>query len=110
MKIRIVVAAHKPYSMPQDPVYLPVQAGSALHEPLGFTGDDSGDEDDCDEAADRRRPGLHDDRRGDEEDCQDEHLDTRTCTVDDAGARDVEPQGDTGGTDHSSARLSIRSM
>ena len=43
MKIRIVVAAHKPYSMPQDPVYLPVQAGSALHEPLGFTGDDSGE-------------------------------------------------------------------
>ncbi len=29
--------------MPQDPVYLPVQAGSALHEPLGFTGDDSGE-------------------------------------------------------------------
>ena len=43
MKIRIVVAAHKPYSMPQDPVYLPVQAGRALHEPLGFTGDDSGE-------------------------------------------------------------------
>ena len=43
MKTRIVVAAHKPYPMPQDPVYLPVQAGSALHEPLGFTGDDSGE-------------------------------------------------------------------
>ena len=43
MKTRIVVAAHKPYHMPQDPVYLPVQAGSALHEPLGFTGDDSGE-------------------------------------------------------------------
>ena len=41
MKIRIVVAVHKPYPMPQDPVYLPVQAGRALHEPLGFTGDDS---------------------------------------------------------------------
>ena len=43
MKTRIVVAVHKPYPMPQDPVYLPVQAGSALHEPLGFTGDDSGE-------------------------------------------------------------------
>ena len=43
MKTRIVVAAHKPYPMPQDPVYLPVQAGSALHEPLGLTGDDSGE-------------------------------------------------------------------
>ena len=43
MKTRIVVAVHKPSPMPQDPVYLPVQAGSALHEPLGLTGDDSGE-------------------------------------------------------------------
>ncbi len=43
MKTRIVVAVHKPYPTPQDPVYLPVQAGRALHEPLGFTRDDSGE-------------------------------------------------------------------
>ena len=43
MRIQIVVAAHKLYPMPRDPVYLPVQAGRALHEPLGFTGDNSGE-------------------------------------------------------------------
>ena len=43
MRIQIVVAAHKIYPMPRDPVYLPVQAGRALHEPLGFTGDNSGE-------------------------------------------------------------------
>ena len=43
MKTQIVVAVHKPYPMPQDPLYLPVQAGRALHASLGFTGDDSGE-------------------------------------------------------------------
>ena len=43
MKTQIVVAVHKPYPMPRDQLYLPVQAGRALHESLGFTGDDSGD-------------------------------------------------------------------
>ncbi len=43
MKIQIVVAAHKPYRMPKDPVYLPVQAGRALHEPLAWQGDDTGE-------------------------------------------------------------------
>ena len=43
MKTQIVVAVHKPYPMPADPLYLPVQAGRALHESLGFTGDNSGD-------------------------------------------------------------------
>lgn len=41
--IRVVVAAHKPYRMPEDPVYLPVQVGAAGKEPLGFTRDDTGD-------------------------------------------------------------------
>ena len=43
MKTQIVVAVHKPYPMPQDPLYLPVQGGRALHTSLGFTGDDSGE-------------------------------------------------------------------
>ena len=30
MNLRVVVAAHKPYWMPADPVYLPVQAGAVL--------------------------------------------------------------------------------
>ena len=43
MNLQIVVAAHKSYRMPEDPVYLPVQAGRALHEPLPWQGDDTGD-------------------------------------------------------------------
>lgn len=40
--IRVVVATHKEYRMPKDPMYLPVQAGRAIHSPLPYTGDDSG--------------------------------------------------------------------
>ena len=43
MKIQIVVAVHREYRMPDDPLYLPVQAGRALHAPLNFLGDDSGE-------------------------------------------------------------------
>jgi len=44
MQLKIIVAAHKPYFMPADPVYVPVQAGAALSTPLpGYTGDDSGE-------------------------------------------------------------------
>ena len=43
VRIKLIVAAHKEYRMPEDPLYLPVQAGSALHEALGYTGDDSGE-------------------------------------------------------------------
>lgn len=41
----IAVAAHKPYRMPQDSVYLPIQVGKALHPDvaLGFVSDDTGD-------------------------------------------------------------------
>lgn len=47
-RITIAVAAHKPYRMPTDPVYLPLHVGRALHPELadqmaGFTGDDTGD-------------------------------------------------------------------
>ncbi len=44
MTIRMLVAAHKEYRMPADPMYLPIQvgrAGSTLD--LGFQGDDTGD-------------------------------------------------------------------
>ena len=43
MKTTIIVAAHKEYPMPSDLLYLPVQAGRALHAPLPYTGDDSGE-------------------------------------------------------------------
>ena len=44
MDIKVVVAAHKPYRMPEDPMYIPVQAGKALNDPIeGYTGDDTGD-------------------------------------------------------------------
>ena len=42
--LRVVVAAHKPYAMPDDPVYLPLQVGAAGREPIaGFARDDEGD-------------------------------------------------------------------
>lgn len=45
-ELKIVVAAHKPYWMPDDPCYLPVWVGAALRdarEPEGWARDDSGD-------------------------------------------------------------------
>ena len=43
MEIRICVATHKEYPMPSDPVYLPIQAGAAIHGRLPYTGDDTGE-------------------------------------------------------------------
>lgn len=43
MDIKILVAAHKPYWMPDDDVYLPIQAGAAGKESLGWQRDDEGD-------------------------------------------------------------------
>lgn len=43
MEIRIIVAAHKPYWMPSDPMYLPVQVGAAGKESIGFQRDDEGE-------------------------------------------------------------------
>lgn len=43
LKATVVIAAHKPCRLPEDPLYLPVQAGAALHEPFGLTGDNTGD-------------------------------------------------------------------
>jgi len=42
--VRIVVAAHKPYRMPADAAYLPLQVGAARHPPIdGFARDDEGE-------------------------------------------------------------------
>lgn len=41
--IKIIIAAHKPYKMPNDNVYLPVFVGSSGKEDIGFTRDDSGE-------------------------------------------------------------------
>ena len=42
MEIKIIVAAHKKYWMPQDPLYLPVQVGAAGKESIGYQRDDEG--------------------------------------------------------------------
>ena len=42
--IRMIVASHKAYEMPQDEMYLPVQVGAAGKTDIdGFTRDDSGE-------------------------------------------------------------------
>jgi hypothetical protein len=41
--IKFVVATHKEYRMPSSSLYIPVQAGAALHQPLPYIGDNTGD-------------------------------------------------------------------
>ena len=45
MDIKIIVATHKKYRMPQDKMYMPVQAGRAISREVlaDYTGDDTGD-------------------------------------------------------------------
>lgn len=43
MDIKVMVAAHKPYWMPEDPVYLPIHVGREGKQDIGFIGDNSGD-------------------------------------------------------------------
>ena len=43
MDIKILVAAHKAYWMPEDPVYLPLQVGAEGKQLLGYTPDNTGD-------------------------------------------------------------------
>ena len=43
MNIKIVVCTHKKYWMPSDSMYIPVQTGAAESEPLGYQGDNVGD-------------------------------------------------------------------
>ena len=42
MKVTVVVAAHKPYTMPDDPLYLPLHVGAEGKESFGLIGDTSG--------------------------------------------------------------------
>ena len=41
--IKTIVATHKEYRMPTDPLYLPMQAGRAIHPALPYLGDNTGD-------------------------------------------------------------------
>lgn len=44
MNGKIIVAMHKPYRLPKDSAYVPVQVGRALHKPLeGIQGDNTGE-------------------------------------------------------------------
>ena len=44
MSIKIMIATHRQYQMPEDDIYLPVHVGHALAKnELGYTGDDTGD-------------------------------------------------------------------
>lgn len=43
MNVVILVASHKEYRMPTESIYLPVQAGAAIHDSLSYIGDNSGD-------------------------------------------------------------------
>ncbi len=42
-KVTVVVACHKPFDPPKDELYLPVQAGRAINDDIGFVGDNTGD-------------------------------------------------------------------
>ncbi len=43
MDIGIIIAAHKKYEMPDDKVYIPLQAGAEGKEDIGYIRDDTGD-------------------------------------------------------------------
>ncbi len=42
-RLTIYVMTHKPFETPKDPLYVPLQAGSAAHEDLGYVRDDTGE-------------------------------------------------------------------
>lgn len=43
MDIKIVIAAHKKYWMPNDPMYVPVHVGAEGKATIGYVGDNTGD-------------------------------------------------------------------
>ena len=43
MEIKVIIAAHKQYPMPDKDCYLPVQVGRALHPDVGYIPDNTGD-------------------------------------------------------------------
>ena len=42
-KIKIIVASHKKYRMPEEDMYVPVQVGAKGRKDIGMLRDDSGD-------------------------------------------------------------------
>lgn len=42
-KAIIAIAAHKPYRMPEDDIYLPLHVGCEGKKEIGFTGDNTGE-------------------------------------------------------------------
>lgn len=43
MNIKIIVATHKQYQMPTDEIYMPIHVGAEGKEPIGYTGDNTGE-------------------------------------------------------------------
>lgn len=43
INIKIIIAAHKKYRMPQDDIYIPIYVGAEGKKPIGYQGDNSGD-------------------------------------------------------------------
>ena len=43
MNIKILVATHKKYQMPEGKIYIPLHVGAEGKEALGYTKDNSGD-------------------------------------------------------------------
>ena len=43
MNIKVIIAAHKEYPMPECSCYLPLQVGRALNPGIGYTADNTGD-------------------------------------------------------------------
>ena len=43
MEMKVIIATHKPYRMPEDPCYLPLQVGASGKQSLGFARDDAGE-------------------------------------------------------------------
>ena len=42
--VKIIVATHKPYKMPDDDIYLPIQVGAEINTAdLGYVKDNTGD-------------------------------------------------------------------
>lgn len=43
MNIKVIIATHKKYQMPNDEMYIPIHVGAKGKATIGYTGDDSGD-------------------------------------------------------------------
>lgn len=43
MKIKVIVATHKKYKMPEDSMYLPIHVGRENKQDIGYAGDNTGD-------------------------------------------------------------------